>query len=90
MTRAASTYSFCFTWRICPRMIRAYFAQPSTEIARMMFRKDGPRTAAIASAMMSSGTASETSTIRIRTSSHRPPRYAGEAPDRDAEDDRRA
>jgi hypothetical protein len=46
----------------------------------MMLRNDGPSTAAMARARISSGTDRKTSTIRIRKSSQRPPRNPAAAP----------
>ena len=54
-------------------MIRAYFTQITIARAMMMLVNDGPRTAAMASAKISSGIDRKTSTIRISTSSTQPP-----------------
>jgi hypothetical protein len=59
---------------IWARMMRAYFTQKTTASARMMLPKDGPKTAAMASAKISSGMDRKTSTRRISSSSTRPPR----------------
>ena len=49
-------------------------------MAMMMFWKDGPSTAVIAEARISSGTAKNMSTSRIKISSHLPPRNPARLP----------
>ena len=61
-------------------MMRAYFTQKTTASARMMLPKEGPSTAAMASAKISSGMDRNTSTSRIRISSTRPPRKPARLP----------
>ena len=73
--RAASTYWFCATAIVAPRMIREAPAEPSTPSARMTFRSPGPRTAMIDRITTRKGNDCHASTTRWTRMSYLPPKY---------------